>query len=119
MRSSTTSLAATSHGASFGAIATSATTMFSSPSRANNAVCAPAAELGGCAAKPAVVTDRLLPNVPIRQYVLSLPHELRGLAATKPHVLTALGRIFAEEIARRTKRLTGVAGTETGSRFVP
>ena len=35
--------------------------------------------------------------------------ELRGLAATKPEFLTALGRIFAEEVARATKRLAGVA----------
>ena len=67
----------------------------------------------------AVVTDRILPNVPIRQYVLSLPYELRGLAATKPDVLTALGRIFAEEIARTTKRRTGIAGTETGAVSFP
>src|SRR5262249_54303511 len=46
----------------------------------------------------------------VRQWVLSLPFELRGLAATKPDVLTALGRIFAEEVERVTKRLAGVAG---------
>jgi Putative transposase len=67
----------------------------------------------------ATITDRILPNVPIRQCVLSLPFELRGLAATKPDVLTAIGRIFAEEIARTTKRLTGVAGAETGAISFP
>ncbi len=30
------------------------------------------------------VTDRIFPNVPIRQWVMSLPFELRGLAALKP-----------------------------------
>jgi hypothetical protein len=65
------------------------------------------------------ITDRILPNVPIRQWVLSLPYELRGLAATKPDVLTALGRIFAEELARKTKRLTNVAGAETGAVSFP
>jgi hypothetical protein len=51
-----------------------------------------------------------LPNVPVRRYVLSVPFELRGLAATKPDVSRAMGRIFAEEIARVTKRLAGVDG---------
>ena len=59
------------------------------------------------------ITDCILPNVPVRQWVLSLPFELRGLAATKPDVLTALGRIFAEEVARATRRVAGVAGAET------
>src|SRR5262249_20909096 len=67
----------------------------------------------------ATITDRILPNVPIRQYVLSLPFELRGLAATKPDVLTAIGRIFAEEIARMTKRLAAVAVAETGAISFP
>lgn len=65
----------------------------------------------------ASITDGILPNAPVRQWVLSLPFEqLRGLAATKPDVLTALGRIFAEEIARATKRLAGVAQSNADSR---
>jgi hypothetical protein len=44
----------------------------------------------------ASITDRILPNDPIRQWVLSLPFELRGLAAIKPDVLTAMGAFFAE-----------------------
>mgnify|MGYP001614018664 FL=1 len=67
----------------------------------------------------ASITDRIFPNAPVRQWVLSLPFELRGLAATKPAVLTALGRIFAEEIARTTKRLAHVAGSETGAVSFP
>jgi hypothetical protein len=50
---------------------------------------------------------------------LSLPCERRGLAATKPEVLTVLGRIFAEEIARVTKRLANVADAETGAVSFP
>ena len=65
------------------------------------------------------ITDRILPSAPVRQWVMSLPFELRGLAATKPDVLTALGRIFAEEVARATKRLAGVAGAETGAVSFP
>jgi hypothetical protein len=30
------------------------------------------------------ITDAILPSVPVRQWVLSLPFELRGVAATKP-----------------------------------
>jgi len=40
------------------------------------------------------------PDVPIRQWVLSLPWELRALAAAKPAVLGAIDRLFAKEIAR-------------------
>jgi hypothetical protein len=61
------------------------------------------------------LVDRVLPNVPIRQGVLSLPWELRGLAATKPEVLGVMDKIFAQEIARAAKRLAAIAGAETGS----
>jgi hypothetical protein len=62
------------------------------------------------------LVDRVLPNVPIRQWVLSLPWELRGLAASRPGLLGAVDRIFAQEIARLTKRLAGrIDGAETGS----
>jgi hypothetical protein len=65
------------------------------------------------------ITDCILPNAPVRQSVMSLPFELRALAATKPDVLTAFGRIFASEVARPTQRLAGVAGTDTGSISFP
>ncbi|KYF83943.1 hypothetical protein BE17_24045 [Sorangium cellulosum] len=48
------------------------------------------------------ITDRILTNVPIRQWVLSLPHELRGLAAAKPDVLIALVRGAEDALERRT-----------------
>ncbi len=38
------------------------------------------------------LVDRVLPDVPLRQYVLTLPRELRKLAAFKADVLTALAR---------------------------
>lgn len=62
----------------------------------------------------ACLVDRFVPNVPLRQWVLSLPFELRRLAAPKPDVLTAMGRLFAEEIARVTKGAASVAQVETG-----
>ena len=46
--------------------------------------------------------DRVLPNVPVRQWVLSLPFELRRLAAFRADVLTVLSRAFVEEIFRAT-----------------
>jgi hypothetical protein len=51
--------------------------------------------------------------------VLSLPRELSALGATRPDVLTPLGRIFAEEIARITRRVANVADSETGSLSFP
>jgi len=61
------------------------------------------------------LVDRVLPNVPVRQWVLSLPWELRRLAAMKPGVIGAMDRIFSEEIARLTRRLAGIDGAQTGS----
>ncbi|WP_437987902.1 transposase [Sorangium sp. So ce117] len=61
------------------------------------------------------LVDRVFPNVPIRQWVVSLSWELRRLAATKRGVLGAMNRIFAEEIGRLTRRLAGVADAQTGS----
>ncbi|MFO0761364.1 MAG: hypothetical protein U0359_33105 [Byssovorax sp.] len=65
------------------------------------------------------VPDTMLPNTPVRQGVVSLPFELRGLAATKPDVLTDLDRIFTEKVARVTKHLAGVAGAETDAVSFP
>ena len=44
------------------------------------------------------LVDRVLPDVPVRQYVLTLPCELRKLAAFKADVLTALARILVEAL---------------------
>jgi hypothetical protein len=46
----------------------------------------------------AAVVDRVLPDVPVRQYVLSLPFDVRRLAAFKADMTTALERIFVETI---------------------
>ena len=66
----------------------------------------------------AAVVDRVLPDVPVRQYVLSLPYELRRLAAFKADVLTALGRIFVEAIFagyRAGARRTGIEDAQCGA----
>jgi hypothetical protein len=46
----------------------------------------------------AFLVDRVLPDVPVRQYVLTLPCELRKLVAFKADVLTAIARIFVESV---------------------
>jgi Putative transposase len=65
------------------------------------------------------LVDRVMPDVPVRQLVLSLPHELRMLAAFKPDVLTALSRIFVEVVSAsyraRAKKLRGVDRGVTGA----
>ena len=65
------------------------------------------------AAQAAHLVDRILPAVPIRQFVLSFPFELSLLAATKPEVLRALARIHAEELARHYRGAAKRSG-ETG-----
>lgn len=56
------------------------------------------------------LVDRVLPAVPVRQWVLSMPWELRPLAAFKAPVLSALGRIFVETIFARHRRLARASG---------
>lgn len=64
------------------------------------------------------VVDRVLPDVPVRQYVLTLPYELRKLAAFKADVLTKIGRIAVDAIfatyRARAKR-HGVQAGECGA----
>jgi hypothetical protein len=66
----------------------------------------------------AFLVDRVLPDVPLRQYVLSLPYELRRLAAFKADVLAALARAFVETVfasyRARAKR-TGIDDGRCGS----
>jgi len=70
----------------------------------------------------AAIVDRVLPDVPVRQYVLSLPYELRRLAAFKADVLTGLGRIFVDAVfasyRRRATRRGGADGQCGAINFV-
>ena len=57
------------------------------------------------------LVDRVLPlDVPIRQYVVSPPFELRGLLACKSEVLTKLGQVFVRAIFRTMKKWARDAG---------
>ena len=48
----------------------------------------------------AQLADRVFPDVPLRQWVLSVPFDLRLLLASKAEVLSAVIRIFIEEVFR-------------------
>jgi hypothetical protein len=64
------------------------------------------------------LVDRVFPEAPVRQWVLSAPFELRFLLARQPAVLTALDRIFVDEIGRfyrRRSEAEGRAGARTGA----
>ncbi len=61
----------------------------------------------------AFLVDRVLPDVPVRQYVLTLPYELRKLVAFKADVLTAIARIFVEASSRATARAPSATAIET------
>jgi hypothetical protein len=64
------------------------------------------------------LVDRVLPDVPVRQYVLTLPYELRRLAAFDARVLTSLSRIFVEAIVahhRARAKDQGLDGAAGGS----
>ncbi len=66
----------------------------------------------------AAIVDRVLPDVPMRQYVLSLPYELRRLAAFRADVLTALGRVFVQAVFasyRRRARRRCIADGQCGA----
>ena len=42
----------------------------------------------------------VIPPVPMRQWVISVPKRLRGILADRPQAVTTLSRIFLEEIER-------------------
>ena len=50
-----------------------------------------------------------MPPVPVRQWVISVPKRLRGVLADRPPAMTALSRIFLDEIERLLCDAAGVA----------
>jgi hypothetical protein len=46
------------------------------------------------------LVDHVFPDVRLRQWVLSVPFELRLLLATRPKALSVVGRIFCREVMR-------------------
>ena len=63
----------------------------------------------------AALVDRVLPDVPIRQWVLSLPWELRLLCARRADVMTAVVRAFWSALRTELVRRSGVPGSEPGA----
>ena len=64
----------------------------------------------------------MVPEVPMRQWVLSVPFELRLLLARDPRALTAVGRIFVQEIFRSQRERAGLSGlraTASGAMCFP
>jgi Putative transposase/Transposase zinc-binding domain len=65
------------------------------------------------------LVDHVLPgNVPLRQFVLTLPFELRARLAYDRKLIGAVGRIFVDTVLRwyaRKSREHGVAGGESGA----
>ena len=61
------------------------------------------------------LVDRVVPRVPMRQWVLSVPFELRLLLAKDPAMLSSVVRILCAEISRLTKRLGEERGIRQGA----
>jgi hypothetical protein len=51
-------------------------------------------------APAARLVDHVLPEQPVRQWVLALPWSLRGLVAVRGEVLNAVAKVFVEEVFR-------------------
>lgn len=63
----------------------------------------------------AELVDRILPDVPYRQYVLSVPWELRMPCASDARVLSALVRCLWRSVHRELLSLAAIADAETGT----
>ncbi|NDA27146.1 MAG: hypothetical protein EBZ05_10025, partial [Verrucomicrobia bacterium] len=60
------------------------------------------------------LVDRVIPPVPVRQWVISVPKRLRCFLADRPNAVAALTRIFIEEIERLL--CTAAGPTRAGDR---
>jgi hypothetical protein len=65
------------------------------------------------------LVDHVIPPVPVRQWVISVPKRLRGMLADRPAAVAALTKIFLDEIERLLSAAaggTGAANTLTAAR---
>ena len=60
----------------------------------------------------AAMCDRVLPDVPLRQWVMSVPYELRRVLAADPAMLTRTSRVFFEELRRWYREASGIARSD-------
>ena len=58
------------------------------------------------------LVDCVLPEVPLRQWVLSVPFDLRLRLAAEPDALTLVARVFFEELRRWYRDASGLAVTD-------
>jgi ribosomal protein S27E len=68
------------------------------------------------------MATKVLPDVPVRQWVLSVPYEIRWLLAAKAEVLSAVLRIFARTVSRwyeDVAKRAGVVEPKTGGLHFP
>ena len=63
----------------------------------------------------AALVDRVLPDVGYRQWVLSLPWDLRALCARRPQVLSAVVRAFCHSLKDALRRKSGACDAEPGA----
>ena len=60
------------------------------------------------------LVDHVIPPVPVRQWVISVPKRLRGFLADRPAAVAALTRIFIEEIERLLGAAAGATSDASG-----
>ena len=65
----------------------------------------------------AQLVDRVLPDVPLRQWVATFPWELRRLAAFRADVIRAFSRRFAAAVFAHFRRRFGAEGRGGGVLF--
>jgi hypothetical protein len=58
------------------------------------------------------LVDRVIPPVPVRQWVISVPKQLRWFLADRPETVTALTTIFLGEIERLLRESVGMSHAE-------
>jgi len=59
------------------------------------------------------LADHVIPPVPVRQWVISVPKRLRGMLADRPAAVAALTKIFLDEIERLLCAAAGVTRDAT------
>ena len=59
------------------------------------------------------LVDHVIPPVPVRQWVISVPKRLRGMLADRPAAVNALTKIFLDEIERLLSAAAGVTEAAT------
>ncbi len=60
----------------------------------------------------AFLTDHVFPEVPVRQWVLSVPFALRLTLARRPDALSLVGRVLVSEILRYQREAAGALGLD-------